>query len=182
MPSMRALLRPEVGRDRRRYAAAPVGAVGFTISCCVRATTGRFTPLIPGTTRCAGCAPIPRCSTFPRRSSSPLWRWALARRLPLWNSVSRSRSRLLCLSPAASRRPARQGQAIQEQLRQRALAHDIAVCGPNCYGIANLYGRFVAYAGSLAQPLGPGPIALLFQSGALTHSVTRPGYGAQQRL
>jgi acyl-CoA synthetase (NDP forming) len=66
------------------------------------------------------------------------------------------------------------GLAIQEQLRQLALAHDIAVCGPNCYGIANLHGRFVAYSGSLAQPLRPGPIALLFQSGALTHSVTDP--------
>jgi acetate---CoA ligase (ADP-forming) len=66
------------------------------------------------------------------------------------------------------------GKAIQEQLRQLALAHDIAVCGPNCYGIANLYGRFVAYSGSLVHPPRPGPIALLFQSGALTHSVTDP--------
>jgi acetyltransferase len=66
------------------------------------------------------------------------------------------------------------GKAIQDELRRLALAHDIAVCGPNCYGIANIHGRFAAYSGSLAHPLRPGPIALLFQSGALTHSVTDP--------
>jgi acetate---CoA ligase (ADP-forming) len=66
------------------------------------------------------------------------------------------------------------GKAIQDELRRLALAHDIAVCGPNCYGIANIHGRFAAYSGSLAHPLRPGPLALLFQSGALTHSVTDP--------
>jgi acetyltransferase len=67
-----------------------------------------------------------------------------------------------------------EGRAIQEELRRLAFAHDIAVCGPNCYGIVNVHERFVAYSGSLVQPLRPGPLALLFQSGALTHSVTDP--------
>src|SRR5262245_24398306 len=66
------------------------------------------------------------------------------------------------------------GKAIQDELRRLALAHDIALCGPNCYGIANIHERFVAYSGSLVHPLRPGPLALLFQSGALTHSVTDP--------
>ncbi len=66
------------------------------------------------------------------------------------------------------------GRAIQDQLRRLALEHGIAVCGPNCYGIANIHGRFAAYGGSLTQPLRPGPIALLFQSGALTHAVMDP--------
>jgi acetyltransferase len=67
-----------------------------------------------------------------------------------------------------------EGKAIQDELRRLALEHDIAVCGPNCYGIANVHGCFAPYFGSLAQPLRPGPIALLFQSGALTHSVIDP--------
>jgi len=66
------------------------------------------------------------------------------------------------------------GKAIQDELRRLAVAHDIALCGPNCYGIANIHQRFVAYSGSLVHPLRPGPLALLFQSGALTHSVTDP--------
>jgi acyl-CoA synthetase (NDP forming) len=66
------------------------------------------------------------------------------------------------------------GQTIQNELRRLALEHGIAVCGPNCYGIANIHGCFAAYGGSLTQPLRPGPIALLFQSGALTHTVTDP--------
>jgi acyl-CoA synthetase (NDP forming) len=67
-----------------------------------------------------------------------------------------------------------EGRAIQARLRQIALDAGIAVCGPNCYGIANLHGRFAAYGGSLTQPLRPGPIALLFQSGALTHAAMDP--------
>jgi acetyltransferase len=66
------------------------------------------------------------------------------------------------------------GQTIQDELRRLAVEHEIAVCGPNCYGIANIHGRFAAYGGSLTQPLRPGPIALLFQSGALTHTVMDP--------
>ena len=66
------------------------------------------------------------------------------------------------------------GQTIQNELRRLAVDHGIAVCGPNCYGIANIHGRFAAYGGSLTQPLRPGPIALLFQSGALTHAVMDP--------
>ncbi|MBI3978257.1 MAG: acetate--CoA ligase family protein [Chloroflexi bacterium] len=67
-----------------------------------------------------------------------------------------------------------EGRQLQEEIRRLALAHGIAACGPNCYGIANLHGRFAAYSGSLAESMRPGPVALLFQSGALTHSVTDP--------
>jgi acetate---CoA ligase (ADP-forming) len=67
-----------------------------------------------------------------------------------------------------------EGKAIQAELRRIALVNGIAVCGPNCYGIVNIYGRFAAYGGALTEPLRPGPIALLFQSGALTHAAMDP--------
>lgn len=67
-----------------------------------------------------------------------------------------------------------EGREAQAQLRQLAQEHGIAVCGPNCYGVANIQGKFVAYSGPLATPMQTGPVALVFQSGALTHSVTDP--------
>jgi acetate---CoA ligase (ADP-forming) len=82
------------------------------------------------------------------------------------------RAALFVASGFAETGPA--GRAIQNELRRLAVDHGIAVCGPNCYGIANIHGRFAAYGGSLTQPLRPGPIALLFQSGALTHAVMDP--------
>jgi acetyltransferase len=82
------------------------------------------------------------------------------------------RAALFVASGFAEAGPA--GQAIQAELRRVALAHGIAVCGPNCYGVANLHGRFAAYGGALTEPLRRGPIALLFQSGALTHSAMDP--------
>lgn len=66
------------------------------------------------------------------------------------------------------------GRALQGELARIARAHDIAVCGPNCYGIANLHENFVAYGGPLAQPMRKGPVALVYQSGALTHGSTDP--------
>jgi acyl-CoA synthetase (NDP forming) len=67
-----------------------------------------------------------------------------------------------------------EGRQIQDQIRALAFEHDIAVCGPNCYGIANIHGKFNAYSGELPNSLRPGPVALIFQSGALTHGVTDP--------
>jgi acetyltransferase len=66
------------------------------------------------------------------------------------------------------------GRRAQDELAAAARRHGIALCGPNCYGIANLHAHFLAYGGPLAAPMTAGPVALLFQSGALTHSVTDP--------
>lgn len=66
------------------------------------------------------------------------------------------------------------GKRLQADLRAIAVQNDIAVCGPNCYGIANFHGRFTAYGGPIAQPMRPGATALVFQSGALTHGATEP--------
>lgn len=67
-----------------------------------------------------------------------------------------------------------EGRALQSEVTRLATKHGIRLCGPNCYGIANFNEDFVAYSGPIARPLVRGNTALLFQSGALTHSVTDP--------
>lgn len=66
--------------------------------------------------------------------------------------------------------------------RKRRL-HDLtegtgfALCGPNCYGIVNASTGFAAYSGSLVDPFTPGNVALVMQSGALTHTITDSSLG-----
>ncbi len=63
------------------------------------------------------------------------------------------------------------GAEIQHELRRLADEHDIALAGPNCYGLANVRAGFAPFFGALPEPLVPGPVALISGSGALTHAV-----------
>ena len=63
------------------------------------------------------------------------------------------------------------GARIQARLQDLALAHGIALAGPNCYGLANVRAGFAPFFGALPEPLAAGPIALISGSGALTHAV-----------
>lgn len=51
------------------------------------------------------------------------------------------------------------------------------LCGPNCYGILNATTGFAGYSGQIVDPFTRGNIALVMQSGALTHSVTDSAVG-----
>jgi acetyltransferase len=66
------------------------------------------------------------------------------------------------------------GRQLQAELRQMALEHEVPLIGPNCYGMVDVRGRFAPYFGALATPLEPGPVSLVFQSGALTHATMDP--------
>lgn len=60
------------------------------------------------------------------------------------------------------------GQRIEEQLREIANRHRIAICGPNCLGLANLADNFIGLtAATFPEDLSPGKTALISQSGQL---------------
>jgi acyl-CoA synthetase (NDP forming) len=63
------------------------------------------------------------------------------------------------------------GAQLQAELVELARQHSITLLGPNCYGIANVAGGFAPFFGALPEPLRTGGVALVFQSGALTHGV-----------
>ena len=56
------------------------------------------------------------------------------------------------------------GRALEEELRQAALAHDLPVCGPNGNGIVSARARAAMWGDSVA-PLDPGGVAMITQSG-----------------
>ncbi|MCX5839632.1 MAG: acetate--CoA ligase family protein [Deltaproteobacteria bacterium] len=66
------------------------------------------------------------------------------------------------------------GKALENDIRKVAREANMLVCGPNCYGFVNFHGRVAAFSGPLYDPLIPGRIGLVMQSGAITHSITDP--------
>ena len=65
----------------------------------------------------------------------------------------------------------------RERLSRLVGESDFLLCGPNCYGILNATTGFAAYSGQIVTPFTSGRVALVMQSGALTHAVTDSSVG-----
>jgi len=61
----------------------------------------------------------------------------------------------------------REGITLQKQVQEIAAAGEMRICGPNCFGLANVHGRVGAISGADVKFLTPGNISLIFQSGGL---------------
>ena len=60
-----------------------------------------------------------------------------------------------------------EGAKLEAELRSRARAAGVRICGPNCLGIVNAFDRVMASFGQYADgPTPPGPVAFVTQSGA----------------
>lgn len=64
-----------------------------------------------------------------------------------------------------------------DELRAILAKYDMVACGPNCYGVFDVYSGTAAYAGRIIDPTERGNVALVMQSGALTHAVTDSAMG-----
>ncbi|MDQ6522838.1 acetate--CoA ligase family protein [Nocardioides sp. LHD-245] len=62
-------------------------------------------------------------------------------------------------------------------LAELVAKHDLVLCGPNCYGVLDVASGAAAYSGRIIDPLESGNVALVMQSGALTHAVTDSALG-----
>src|SRR5262249_23543747 len=60
------------------------------------------------------------------------------------------------------------GKARQAALETLAADRGLLVCGPNCYGVFNLRAAVATFSADLAEPLRPGPVGLVSQSGGFS--------------
>jgi acetyltransferase len=60
-----------------------------------------------------------------------------------------------------------EGRTLQDRIKQIAEAARIRICGPNCFGVANLHDRVALLLGTDVRHVQPGKIGLVFQSGGL---------------
>jgi acyl-CoA synthetase (NDP forming) len=71
------------------------------------------------------------------------------------------------------------GEAGEEGRRRHAALAGLAergmlICGPNCYGVLNLHAHSGAWGGELPNPMLPGNVALVSQSGGTCGLITNP--------
>lgn len=73
-----------------------------------------------------------------------------------------------------------EGRRLQGEMRQFALEHDMAICGPNCMGVISTGSGVASYIGTLTQKLPAGGVCAVAQSGsiieALVNGVPDLGY------
>jgi len=71
------------------------------------------------------------------------------------------------------------GQKRQAELERLAADRGLLICGPNCYGVFNIRLGAATFSADLAEPLQPGAVGLVSQSGGFSHAIGE--YLMQQR-
>jgi acetyltransferase len=71
------------------------------------------------------------------------------------------------------------GQKRQAELERLAAERGLLICGPNCYGVFNIRLGAATFSADVAEPLRPGGVGLVSQSGGFSHAIGE--YLMQQR-
>jgi acetyltransferase len=64
-----------------------------------------------------------------------------------------------------------EGQRRQAELERLAADHGLLICGPNCYGVFNIGLGAATFSADMAEPLRPGAVGLVSQSGGFSHAI-----------
>jgi acetyltransferase len=64
-----------------------------------------------------------------------------------------------------------EGKARQARLEALSKERGFLICGPNCYGILNVYGKAPLFASTIPPGFLAGPVALVSQSGGLSTTI-----------
>ena len=63
------------------------------------------------------------------------------------------------------------GRQRQAELERLAAERGLLICGPNCYGVFNIRLGAATFSADLAEPLRPGSVGLVSQSGGFSHAI-----------
>ncbi|HSE91433.1 MAG TPA: acetate--CoA ligase family protein [Candidatus Binatia bacterium] len=63
------------------------------------------------------------------------------------------------------------GKQRQAKLEALSREHDFLICGPNCYGVLNVFDKAPLFASLIPQGFLAGPVALVSQSGGLSTTI-----------
>ena len=64
-----------------------------------------------------------------------------------------------------------EGKERQARLESLSRERGFLICGPNCYGMLNVYGKAPLFASTIPAGFLPGPVALVSQSGGLSTTI-----------
>src|SRR5207249_120026 len=61
--------------------------------------------------------------------------------------------------------------SIQREARGNRIIRNLLICGPNCYGVLNVFGHAPLFSSVIPQGFLAGPVALVSQSGGLSTTI-----------
>ena len=64
-----------------------------------------------------------------------------------------------------------EGKERQARLEALSRDRDFLICGPNCYGVLNVFGKAILFASTIPPGFLAGPVALVSQSGGLSTTI-----------
>jgi len=149
--------------------AKPDGWSGMAVPVLRRlGYTGRIFPVNPKYEELNGLPCYPSVSAIPDPVDAALM-FVPQRALPdILEDCGRKGVRGAVILASGFSETGDEGRALEERLREVANRNRIAICGPNCLGLANLDSGFMGLtAATFPEDLSPGRTALISQSGQL---------------
>src|SRR5499427_2384610 len=140
---------------------------------------GRIFPINPRYSEVLGLPCYPDLASTPERADSVVVAIP-AEQVPgvLGSAVAAGvRGAVVLSSGFAEAGPA--GRKRQAELERLAADHGLLICGPNCYGVFNIRLGAATFSADMAEPLRPGAVAVVSQSGGFSHAIAE--YLMQQR-
>lgn len=175
MPDLRTLLDP---RSIAVVGASPRGNRGMQILTNLRrfGSTARIYPVHPRAETVAGLRAYPDLASLPETCDFAAIALEADAALDVLEQAIEAGTRAGLLI-ASGFGEGSSGTQRRGRLDRMLAESGFRLCGPNCYGIVNLSAGFAAYGGQIVDPFEVGRVALVMQSGALTHSVTDSAVG-----
>ncbi len=135
---------------------------------------GEIYPINPNYSEVLGLACFPNLASTPRPADCAVVAIPAAHIPGLLDTATAAGVRSAIVLASGFGEAGEQGQALERQLRHIAHRDGLLICGPNCFGILNVGARSAPFIGAMAEPLIPGNIALVSQSGGITNLVVPP--------
>jgi acetate---CoA ligase (ADP-forming) len=132
---------------------------------------GRILTVNPKYTEVMGCPCYPEISAVPE----PVDCVVLAvpnRHVPdLLDSAAAAGVRAAVVFSAGFAETGAEGKERQARLETLSRERGFLICGPNCYGVLNVFGKAPLFASTIPQGFLAGPVALVSQSGGLSTTI-----------
>jgi acyl-CoA synthetase (NDP forming) len=132
---------------------------------------GRIFPINPKYTEVLGLPCYPDLASTPEPADSVVVAIPAEHVLAVLTAAVASgvRGAVVLSSGFAEAGPA--GRKRQAELERLAADRGLLICGPNCYGVFNIRLGAATFSADVAEPLRPGSVGLVSQSGGFSHAI-----------
>lgn len=129
---------------------------------------GRIIAINPKYSGVMGCPCYPEIGAIPEPVDNVVLAVANRHVPELLESAAEAGVRAAVVFSAGFAETGAQGKERQAKLEALSRDRGLLICGPNCYGVFNVFGKAPLFASTIPAGFLPGPVALVSQSGGLS--------------